>query len=121
EPPPNDVCMLSLRDALPIFGNPRKFARLARRLARSKPVVVVRAGRHAVSRELAAASAQVDDAAVQALFEQSGVIRVDSLAQLFDVALLLAHQPLPKGPSVAIVGNSTAVGQLAADTAMALG
>lgn len=115
--PATDTVLLYLES----FGNPRKFARLARRLARSKPVVVVRAGRHAVSRELAAASAQVDDAAVQALFEQSGVIRVDSLAQLFDVALLLAHQPLPKGPSVAIVGNSTAVGQLAADTAMALG
>ncbi|MFO7192515.1 MULTISPECIES: bifunctional GNAT family N-acetyltransferase/acetate--CoA ligase family protein [Thermocrispum] len=115
--PATDTVLLYLES----FGNPRKFARLARRLARKKPIAVVRAGRHAVSRELAAASAQVDEAAVQALFEHAGVIRVDTLAQLFDVALVLAHQPLPQGPSVAIVGNSTAVGALAADTAMALG
>ena len=50
-----------------------------------------------------------------ALFAQSGVIRVDTLAELFDVALLLAHQPLPAGPRVAVVGNSTALGVLAAD------
>jgi acyl-CoA synthetase (NDP forming)/RimJ/RimL family protein N-acetyltransferase len=115
--PDTDVVLLYLES----FGNPRKFARLARRLTRKKPIAVVRAGRHAVSREVAAASARVDDAAVQALFEQSGVIRVDTLGQLFDVALLLAHQPLPGGPSVGIVGNSAAIGALAADTAMAQG
>ncbi|MGH3432418.1 MAG: acetate--CoA ligase family protein, partial [Thermocrispum sp.] len=115
--PATDVVLLYLES----FGNPRKFARLARRLARNKPVVAVRAGRHAVSREVAAASARVDESAVQALFEQSGVIRVDTLGQLFDVALLLANQPLPSGPSVGIVGNSSAIGALAADTAMAQG
>ncbi|GAA5114396.1 GNAT family N-acetyltransferase [Haloechinothrix salitolerans] len=115
--PNTDVVLLYLES----FGNPRKFARLARRLARSKPIVAVRSGRHAVRRELAATSANVDEASVQALFEQAGVIRVDSLAQLFDTALLLANQPLPEGPSVAIVGNSAAIGALAADTAMAQG
>jgi acyl-CoA synthetase (NDP forming) len=101
------------------FGNPRKFARLARRLARHKPVVVVKSGRHAVVPGLAASSVPVDDASVRALFEQSGVIRVESLAELFDTALLLANQPLAKGERVAVVGNSTAIGLLAADTVLA--
>ncbi|HEY0808393.1 MAG TPA: acetate--CoA ligase family protein, partial [Pseudonocardiaceae bacterium] len=101
------------------FGNPRKFARLARRLARHKPIVVVRSGRHAVRPGLAATSVPVDDASVQALLEQAGVVRVDSLDQLFDTALLLANQPLAAGERVAVVGNSTAIGLLAADTVLA--
>ncbi len=70
---------------------------------------------------LAENSVAMDEASVQALFEQAGVIRVESLAQLFDTALLLAHQPLPRGNRVAVVGNSTAIGLLAADTALAQG
>lgn len=57
----------------------------------------------------------VDEASVQALFEQAGVIRVQTLAQLFDTALLLAYQPLPTGPRVAVVSNSTALGMLVTD------
>ncbi|SMD14123.1 Acyl-CoA synthetase (NDP forming) [Lentzea albidocapillata] len=113
--PATDVVLLYLES----FGNPRKFARLARRLGRTKPIVAVKSGRHAVVPGLAATGAKVDEASVQALFEQAGVIRVDSLAQLFDTALLLAHQPLPKGKRVAVVGNSTAIGLLAADTLLA--
>ncbi|WP_367130781.1 GNAT family N-acetyltransferase [Saccharothrix sp. HUAS TT1] len=115
--PATDVVLLYLES----FGNPRKFARLARRLGRSKPIVAVKSGRHAVTPALAATSVPVDESSVQALFEQAGVIRVESLAQLFDTALLLAHQPLPTGPRVAVVGNSTAIGLLAADTALAQG
>ena len=70
---------------------------------------------------LAATSVEVDEASVAALFEQAGVIRVDSIAQLFDTALLLAHQPLPRGGRVAIVGNSSAIGVLAADAALGRG
>lgn len=103
------------------FGNPRKFARLARRLARHKPIIVVKPGPHAVRPGLAATSVPVDEASVRALFEQAGVIRVESLAQLFDTALLLANQPLPAGDRVAVVGNSTAIGLLAADTVLAQG
>jgi len=103
------------------FGNPRKFARLARRLARSKPIVAVKSGRHGVRPSLAANSVDLEEASVQALFEQAGVIRVESLAQLFDTALLLANQPLPPGNRVAVVGNSTAIGLLAADTIAAEG
>ncbi|OLF16896.1 bifunctional acetate--CoA ligase family protein/GNAT family N-acetyltransferase [Actinophytocola xanthii] len=113
--PATDVVLLYLES----FGNPRKFARLARRLGRVKPVVAVKSGRNAVLPALAATSVRVDEASVAALFEQAGVIRVESLAQLFDAALLLAHQPLPRGGRVAVVGNSSAIGVLAADAALA--
>ncbi|RZS30601.1 acyl-CoA synthetase (NDP forming) [Herbihabitans rhizosphaerae] len=115
--PATDVVLLYLES----FGNPRKFGRLARRLSRSKPVVAVRSGRHAVLPALAANSVRLDDASEQALFEQAGVIRVESLGQMFDAALLLANQPLPAGQRVAVVGNSSAIGVLAADTALAQG
>jgi acyl-CoA synthetase (NDP forming)/GNAT superfamily N-acetyltransferase len=124
--PATEVVMLYLET----FGNPRKFARLARRLARQKPVVVVKSGRFTTSLGSPAAEggthvdesagpaaprSRVDEADVQALFEQAGVIRVQNLAQLFDTALLLANQPLPAGPRVAVVGNSTALGVLVTD------
>src|SRR5918992_5440984 len=110
--PATDVVLLYLET----FGNPRKFARLARRLARSKPIVVVKSGRHSgPAPALAANGSPIDDASVRALFEQSGVIRVETLAQLFDTALLLAYQPLPAGPRIAVVGNSTALGVLVTD------
>jgi len=95
------------------FGNPRKFARIARRVARSKPIVVVKSGR--------GPDAAIPDAAIDALFRQTGVIRVDTLAQLFDVTLVLAHQPLAAGRRLGIVGNATGVGVLAADTCAAAG
>jgi acyl-CoA synthetase (NDP forming)/RimJ/RimL family protein N-acetyltransferase len=115
--PNTDLVLLYLES----FGNPRKFARLARRLGRTKPVVVVKTGRHAVRPQLAATSTDIDESSVQALFEQAGVVRVESLDQLFDTALVLAHQPLPGGHRVGIVGNSSAIGLLAADTARAQG
>ncbi|WP_407691249.1 bifunctional acetate--CoA ligase family protein/GNAT family N-acetyltransferase [Saccharopolyspora mangrovi] len=115
--PATDVVLLYLES----FGNPRKFGRLARRLARSKPVVVVKSGRNSVRAGLAATTVEIDETSVQALFEQSGVIRVESVAQMFDTALLLAHQPLPQGDRVSIVGNSSALGMIAADVAQAQG
>lgn len=115
--PSTDLVLLYLES----FGNPRKFARLARRLGRTKPIVAVKSGRNTTVPALAATSADVDEASVQALFEQAGVIRVETLAQLFDVAMLLAHQPLPAGNRVAVVGNSSAIGVLAADAALTYG
>ena len=110
--PNTDVVLLYLET----FGNPRKFARLARRLARTKPIVAVKSGRHSgPTAALAASAAAIDEASVRALFEQAGVIRVETLSQLFDTALLLAYQPLPAGPRVAVVGNSSALGVLVAD------
>lgn len=109
--PATDVVLLYLES----FGNPRKFSRIARRVARSKPIVAVKSGRHAVVPALGATGMEIDEATVRALFEQSGVIQVDSIAQLFDCAALLAYQPLPAGPRVAVIGNSTALGLLTAD------
>jgi acyl-CoA synthetase (NDP forming)/RimJ/RimL family protein N-acetyltransferase len=105
------------------IGNPRKFSRIARRVARQKPIVAVKSGRttqgvpvgHAVRTTVA------PQAAVDAMFRQAGVIQVDTLDEMFDVAQLLAHQPLPRGPKVAVVGNSDALGLLAADAAAAAG
>jgi acyl-CoA synthetase (NDP forming)/RimJ/RimL family protein N-acetyltransferase len=115
--PATDIVLLYLES----FGNPRKFARLARRLGRVKPIVAVKSGRSAMVPALAATSVPVDESSVQALFEQSGVIRVETLSQLLDTAVLLAHQPLPRGPRVAVVGNSSAIGLLAADAALTQG
>jgi acyl-CoA synthetase (NDP forming)/RimJ/RimL family protein N-acetyltransferase len=105
------------------IGNPRKFSRIARRVSLRKPIIAVRSGRttqgvpmgHAVRRIQAPAQA------VDAMFRQAGVIQVDTLDEMFDVAQLLAHQPLPRGRRVAIVGNSDALGLLAADAAAAVG
>ncbi|MDN5858003.1 MAG: GNAT family N-acetyltransferase [Pseudonocardia sp.] len=110
--PATEVVLLYLET----FGNPRKFSRLARRLARTKPIVAVKSGRHTGPvAALAPMAAPIDDAGVQALFEQAGVIRVATLPQLFDTALVLAYQPLPAGPRVAVVSNSSALGLLTAD------
>jgi acyl-CoA synthetase (NDP forming)/GNAT superfamily N-acetyltransferase len=110
--PATDLVLLYLET----FGNPRKFGRLARRLARTKPIVAVKSGRHTgPTPALAARAAPIDEASVKALFEQAGVIRVETLSELFDTALLLAYQPLPAGPRVAVVGNSSALGLLVTD------
>jgi acyl-CoA synthetase (NDP forming)/RimJ/RimL family protein N-acetyltransferase len=117
--PATDVVLLYLES----LGNPRKFARLARRVASAKPVVAVKSGRstqgvplgHSVRRSAAPV------AALDALFRQSGVIRVDTLAEMFDAAQVLAYQPLPDGYRVAVVGNSDSIGLLAADAADSAG
>jgi acyl-CoA synthetase (NDP forming)/GNAT superfamily N-acetyltransferase len=149
--PATDVILLYLET----FGNPRKFARLARRIGRTKPIVAVastarppaagrpgreasaastapglassgprsaatmsvragRPGRPASEASAASTAPGPDRAGVSALFAHAGVIRVDTVAELFDVGVLLAHQPLPAGRRVGIVGNSTALTRLAA-------
>ncbi len=111
--PGTEVVLLHLES----FGNPRKFARLARSVGRTKPVVAVKSGRHGgVTPGLAGTSVTVPEQSVGALFASAGVIRVDTVAQLFDVGTLLAHQPLPAGDRVAVVGNSTALGVLVTDS-----
>ncbi|HXF81151.1 MAG TPA: GNAT family N-acetyltransferase, partial [bacterium] len=116
-----DVILLYLES----FGNPRKFSRIARRLGRRKPIVVVKSGRspagaRATSSHTGALLA-ASDVTVDALFRQAGVIRTDTLEELFDVAALLANQPAPSGPGVAIVTNSGGPAILCADTAEAEG
>ncbi|MGZ8179844.1 bifunctional acetate--CoA ligase family protein/GNAT family N-acetyltransferase [Williamsia sp. SKLECPSW1] len=105
-----DVILLYLES----FGNPRKFSRLARRVSRNKPIVAVKAGRTAVAPSQIRSDSGIDDESARAVLEQSGVIQVDTIADLFDCATVLAHQPLPAGPRVAVVGNSTVLGVLAA-------
>jgi len=113
--PGTDAILLYLET----FGNPRKFARLARRIGRTKPVVVLASpGRWP---ETAANVSGPDVAAVSALFAQSGMIRVDTVAELFDVGVLLANQPLPAGRRVAVAGNSAALAALAATACRAYG
>lgn len=105
------------------IGNPRKFSRLARRVSRRKPVIAVKSGRstQGVPMGHAVRSMLAPQAAVDAMFRQAGVIQVDTLDEMFDVAQLVAHQPLPRGNRVAVVGNSDALGLLAADAAVAVG
>jgi len=119
EDPETAVVLLYLES----IGNPRKFTRLARRISRSKPIVAVKSGRTTQGVPLghAAQALSLPDHAVSALFAQAGLIRVDSLSELFDVAQLLAYQPLPTGRRVAIVGNSDSIGLLVQDAATVAG
>ncbi|WP_291080036.1 bifunctional GNAT family N-acetyltransferase/acetate--CoA ligase family protein [Dietzia sp. UBA5065] len=95
------------------FGNARKFSRIARRVARNKPVIVVRRA----ADDLESGVEGLTASAIRGLFRDSGLIQVDSITDMFDTATLLAHQPLPAGGRLAIVGNSTAVGRLGGDSA----
>ena len=94
------------------FGNPRRFARLARRVGRKKPILAVKAERAAGASE---------EAAVDALFRQTGVVRAQTFEELFDTAALLSHQPLPKGKRVGIVSNAGGPASLATDALAAAG
>ena len=118
--PDTDVILLYLES----FGNPRRFARLARRIARSKPIVAVKAGRTTAGVRAAGshtAALAASDVAVNALFQQSGVIRADTIDEMFDIAACLESQPLPAGARVAIVTNAGGPGILAVDACVAAG
>ena len=106
------------------FGNPRAFARIARRLARRKPILALkggttRAGIRAAGSHTAALAGS--DAAADALFADAGVIRARTLDELIDVASLLSAQPVPRGRRVAVITNAGGLGILAADACEALG
>ena len=100
------------------FGNPAKFSRIARRISRTKPIVALKAGRSAAGARAAASHTGAlasSDAFVDALFHQSGVIRTDTVTELFDVASMLSRQPVPRGRNVAILTNAGGPGILAVD------
>jgi acetyl coenzyme A synthetase (ADP forming)-like protein len=106
------------------FGNPKKFGEIARRVGRSKPIVAVKAGRSIAGSRAAASHTGAlasNDVVVDALFRQSGVIRTERLEDMFDVAALLSHQPIPRGSRVAILTNAGGPGILAADACEANG
>jgi acyl-CoA synthetase (NDP forming)/GNAT superfamily N-acetyltransferase len=117
--PDTDVALMYLES----IGNPRKFTRLARRTAAAKPLVVVQGARHggAAPPGHAVRATRLPHATVSALLRQAGVIRVDTITELVDAGLLLARQPLPPGPRVAILGNSESLGLLTYDACLAEG
>ena len=104
--PETDVALMYLES----FGNPRKFARVAPRFARGKPLLAVKSGSSAAGARATSshtgALLSASDVTVDALFEQAGVIRTDTLHDLFGVAELLTTQPVPRGERVAIVTNA---------------
>jgi len=119
--PGTSVIMLYLES----FGNPRRFSRIARRVSATKPIVAVKAGRSPAGARATAshtgALLSASDVTVDALFNQSGVIRTDTMQELFDVGALLSSQPVPKGRRVAIVTNAGGPGILCVDACQAAG
>ncbi|MEV3964991.1 GNAT family N-acetyltransferase [Nocardia sp. NPDC050193] len=109
-----DVILLYLES----FGNPRKFSRIARRVARNKPIIAVSPSRLAAR---GISDGGLDRSIVRDLFAQSGVVQADSISEMFDCAALLGYQPLPRGPRPAVVGNSTALNWLTSDAARSEG
>ncbi len=106
------------------FGNPRRFGRLARRVARRKPVLALKSGTTTTGQRAASshtAALAGSEAAVDALFHHAGVIRAASLEELVDVATLLSSQPEPKGRRVGVLTNAGGLGILAADACEAAG
>ncbi|MBP0461750.1 GNAT family N-acetyltransferase, partial [Streptomyces montanisoli] len=119
EDPDTDVVLMYLES----IGNPRKFTRLARRTAAEKPVVVVKGARHSgtMPQGHAVPAIRVPDATVSALLRQAGVVRAGTVTELVDAGILLAGQPLPAGPRVAILGNSESLGLLTYDACLTEG
>ena len=107
------------------FGDPRKFARIAPSFARRKPLIAVKSGRSAAGARATSshtgALLSASDVTVDALFEQAGVVRTDTLGEMLDVAALLAAQPVPRGARVAIVTNAGGPGIMCADACQANG
>ncbi len=118
--PETDVVLLYLES----FGNPRKFGRLSRRVARRKPILALKAGATAAGAKAASshtAALAGSEAAVDALFHQAGVLRARTLEELVDVAGLLSSQPLPRGRRVGVLTNAGGLGILCADACEAAG
>jgi len=118
--PHTDVILLYLES----FGNPRRFGQIARRIARKKPIVAVKSGRSQSGARAASShtgALATSDAVVDALFRQAGIVRTNTVEELFDVAALFAHQPVPAGPRVAVLSNAGGPAILAADACEARG
>jgi acetyltransferase len=101
------------------FGNPKKFVRIARSITPTKPVIVVKSGRTSAGFRAATShtgALATGEVASEALFAQTGMVRVDTLEELFEVANLLYHQPIPQGKRVAILTNGGGPGIMTADS-----
>jgi acetate---CoA ligase (ADP-forming) len=118
--PGTDV-VLAYLESVP---DPRRFARIARRISRHKPVVAVKSGRTGAGRRAASshtAALAAGETAVEALFHQAGVIRAGTLEEMFDIAAVLSAQPVPAGRRVAVLTNGGGPGILVADACEAAG
>lgn len=115
------ICLLYIES----FSDPRRFARVARRVGKRKPIVALKSGRSAAGARATSshtgALLAASNRATDALFEQSGVIRAETLSELLDVTWLLSSQPLPPGPRVGIVTNAGGPGIMCADACEAVG
>lgn len=112
--PDTDIILLYLEN----FGNPRNFIRIAGELSRTKPMVAVKSGRTSLGAKAASSHTGAlggSEMAVDALFEQTGVMRVETVQELFDVAAALTNQPIPKGNRVVVITNAGGPGILATD------
>jgi acetyltransferase len=106
------------------FGNPRNFTKIARRVTKKKPIIAVKAGRTIAGAKAASSHTGALaglDVAVDALFDQCGVLRASSIEEIFDLAVAFSNQPLPKGNRVAIVTNAGGPGIIATDACVSLG
>jgi len=106
------------------FGNPRNFLEIARRITRRKPIVVVKSGRSSVGARAASShtgALAASDAAVDALFAQAGVLRAESIEEMFDIAIAFSDRPLPASRNVAVLTNAGGPGIIAADALEASG
>ncbi|MBI2570968.1 MAG: acetate--CoA ligase family protein [Candidatus Schekmanbacteria bacterium] len=120
EDPDTDVILLYLED----LEDPRTFVELARTIAEKKPILAIKSGRTRAGAEAAASHTGAlarSDEAYQSIFEQCGVLRVDSIKELFEYAVAFATQPLPHGNRVAIVTNAGGPGIMATDAAIRRG
>ena len=112
--PDTDIILMYLEN----FGNPLNFTRIAREVSRIKPIVAVKSGRTKLGAKAASSHTGALaglDVGVDALFEQTGVMRTDTVEELFDVAAALSKQPVPKGNRVVVVTNAGGPGILATD------
>ncbi len=112
--PNTDVILMYLEN----FGNPRNFTRIAREVSQVKPIVAVKSGRTKLGAKAASSHTGALgglDVGVDALFEQTGIMRVDTVEELFDVAMALSSQPIPRGNRVVVVTNAGGPGILATD------
>jgi acetyltransferase len=118
--PKTEIILMYLEN----FGDPRRFTQIAREITRTKPIIVVKAGRTAAGARAALSHTGAlagQDVSVDALFEQTGVIRVSSIQEMFDTAIALAAQPVPKGKRVCVITNAGGPGILATDALVANG
>jgi len=118
--PETDIILVYLES----FGDPRRFTQLTRKIYKKKPIILVKAGRTRAGGRAAYSHTGAlfgADVAVDALCEQSGVLRVTSVEEMFDLARALSSQPLPKGNKVAIVTNAGGPGILATDACVGMG